>query len=148
MPRSRLPRFRRHANVTSIASRTLPRGLERVTLVNVPASKRHLATPRQRRADPASAPRVVPIELRGRRVMTRLFTMAAELRASGVEPQAVTLTRDDEQHLFHSAEATFGPAAAEAAKAGEVVWREFLVTWFKSTVKLALTCDAAATTVL
>ena len=79
--------------------------------------------------------------------MTRLFTMAADLRASGVEPHAVTLTVEDEQHLFHSAEATFGPAAAEAAKAGAVVWREFLVTWFTHTVKLALTCDAVATTV-
>ena len=109
-------------------------------------SKRHRSDAR-RSQDPASSPRAVPLELRGRRVMTRLFTLAADLRAAGVEPQAVTLMREDEEHLFRAAEATFGPAAAEAASRGELAWRAFLVTWFTHTVKLSVTFDAATTSV-
>jgi hypothetical protein len=110
-------------------------------------SRRFRSDARIRRADPASAPRAVPIELRGRRVMTRLFTLAADLRASGVEPHEVLLARDDEQHLLLSAEPTFGPAAAEASARGELAWRAFLTTWFAHTVKLALHFDAESTAV-
>lgn len=79
--------------------------------------------------------------------MTRLFAMAAELRASGVEPHVVELSEADEERLFESVEPTFGAAGVEAAQRGRDAWREFLVHWFEHTVKLALTFDTADTLV-
>jgi hypothetical protein len=89
----------------------------------------------------------VPLELRGRRVMTRLFGMAAELRAQGIEPTAVELSGDDELHLFGSAEPTFGATGAEATTRGLDGWRAFLVHFFDHTMKLQLTFDAEETKV-
>ena len=93
----------------------------------------------------SSATKELPPELRGRRVMTRLYVMADELRAMGCEPTTVHLSKDDETLLRESAELTFGGAALVAVRAGVGVWRGFLREWFRRTVALELVLDARET---
>lgn len=97
--------------------------------------------------DPSSATREVPVELRGRRVMTRLLARIADRRALGVEVHTIALAEEDEVSLRDSAGHTFGAAGAEAASRGKAAFRAFLVTWLASTVELSLTFDAAETDV-
>lgn len=96
---------------------------------------------------PGSAPTEIPIALRGKRVMNRLFGLTADLRAAGTEPAAVDLSADDEQRIFESVGATFGPSGEQAARRGRDAWRHFLTEWFAHTVKLALSFDAVETRV-
>lgn len=93
----------------------------------------------------SSGAKEIPAELRGRRVMTRFYVMADELRRSGLEPTRVHLSNDDEAALRESAEHTFGAAGLVAARAGVGVWRAFLHEWFRSTVQLAVVLDALET---
>lgn len=95
----------------------------------------------------SSATKEIPPELRGRRVMTRLYVMADELRVTGREPSTVHLSNDDEALLRDSAEQTFGSAGRVAVRAGVAVWRAFMHEWFRVTVGLVLVLDASETRV-
>lgn len=95
----------------------------------------------------SSATKEIPPELRGRRVMTRLYVMADELRTTGHEPTRVHLSSDDEALLRASAEQTFGAAGLVAVHAGTAVWRAFLHEWFRLTVGFVLVLDASDTRV-
>lgn len=97
--------------------------------------------------DPSSATREVPVELRGRRVMTRLLSRIADRRAVGQEVHTIALSDEDERSLRDSAGHTFGAAGADAATRGKAAFRGFLVTWLATTVELAVTFDAVDTDV-
>lgn len=107
------------------------------------------AEPAQRAADeePPSAPSAVPTELRGRRVMTRLLSLSADVYSAGRAPQVVQLDARDELQLRRSALHTFGQPGADAALASDEAWRAFLVRWFERTVSLAVVLDADETSV-
>lgn len=89
----------------------------------------------------SSATREIPVELRGRRVMTRLVALVMELREQGTRPTAVHLTLDDESRLFESASETFGQPGAEATQAAGTAWRGFLVRWMREQVELDVGFD-------
>jgi hypothetical protein len=89
----------------------------------------------------------IPIELRGRRVMTRLFVLVDELKTRGLTPSVVHLSAQDEFALFASAEQTFGQAGLGAARASNEAWRGFLHTYFRDRVDLGLVLDAPETRV-
>ncbi|MFO0684716.1 MAG: hypothetical protein U0234_21850 [Sandaracinus sp.] len=110
-------------------------------------SKRPLPSTIPPSEDPSSATREVPVELRGRRVMTRLLSRIADRRALGVEARSIALSEEDEVSLRDSAGHTFGAAGADAAARGKAAFRAFLVTWLASTVELELTFDAVETDV-
>ena len=99
-------------------------------------------------AEPPSAPSTVPVELLGRRVMTRLHSMVVELRSAGTEPYLVHLSAEDEHRLRHSALYAFGQPGADAAGAPDGEWRTFLLRWFERTVSLTVSFDARETSVV
>lgn len=102
---------------------------------------------REEERERSSATRELPAELRGQRVMTKLFAMAHEIRREGREPTRVHLSAVDELVLVASAEPTFGSAGARAVGAGRESWRAFLTSYLRSRVDMDIVFDAPDTLV-